>query len=106
MIQRDFFEDLFVLELANNHWGKLERGLRIVADFAKIVKFNNVRAAIKIQLRDVDNFIHKDFRNRTDIRYIKKTLDTRLTKEEYATLVHAIRQAGCIPSATPFDEKS
>ena len=24
---KDFFENLFVLELANNHWGKLERGL-------------------------------------------------------------------------------
>src|SRR5262249_53270453 len=89
-----------------NHWGKLERGLKIVNDFAKIVRFNNVRAAIKLQLRDVDNFIHKDFRSRTDIRYIKKTIDTRLRKDEYATLVSAIRQASCIPAATPFDEKS
>ena len=30
----DIFEDLFVLELANNHWGKLERGLKIIDDFA------------------------------------------------------------------------
>ena len=60
------FEDLFVLELANNHWGRVERGLRIVTDFSRIVRFNNVRAAIKIQLRDVDAFIHKDFRERDD----------------------------------------
>lgn len=100
------FEDLFVLELANNHWGNLERGLRIVTDFARIVRFNNVRAAIKLQLRDVDAFIHKDFRNREDIRYIKKTLDTRLAKDDYAALVQAIRKSGCIPMATPFDEKS
>lgn len=100
------FEDLFVLELANNHWGRLERGLRIVTDFSRIVRFNNVRAAIKIQLRDVDAFIHKDFRERNDIRYIKKTLDTRLEKNAYASLVRAIRKAGCIPMATPFDEKS
>ena len=26
-VQDNIFEDLFVLELANNHWGKLERGL-------------------------------------------------------------------------------
>jgi N-acetylneuraminate synthase len=100
------FEDLFVLELANNHWGKLERGLRIVTDFSRIVRFNNVRAAIKIQLRDVDAFIHKDFRERLDIRYIKKTLDTRLEKQDYASLVRAIRKSGCVPMATPFDEKS
>ena len=24
---RDLFENLFVLEMANNHWGKLARGL-------------------------------------------------------------------------------
>ncbi len=105
-MNRYFFEDLFVLEMANNHWGNVERGLKIISDFSKIARFNNVRAAIKIQLRDVDSFIHKDFRKRTDIRYIKKTLDTQLSKDDIATLVTAIRKSGCIPSATPFDEKS
>ncbi len=102
----EIFEDLFVLELANNHQGSLERGLRIVTSFSRIVRFNNVKAAIKLQLRDVDAFIHKDFRARSDIRYIKRTLDTRLSKTEYATLANAIRRAGCIPMATPFDEVS
>ncbi len=106
MIQRNFFEELFVLELANNHWGKVERGLKIIADFSKIVRYNNVRATIKLQLRDVDNFIHKDFRDRSDIRYIKKTIDTQLSKEDITTLVHAVRNAGCLPSATAFDEAS
>ncbi len=106
MIDRDIFEDLFVLEMANNHWGSLERGLKIAGTFAQVVRFNNVRAAIKLQFRDVDTFIHKDFRDRTDIRYIKKTLDTRMSEEAFATLVKAIRQASCIPMATPFDEKS
>jgi N-acetylneuraminate synthase len=100
------FEDLFVLELANNHWGRLERGLKIVTDFSRIVRFNNVRAAIKLQLRDVDTFIHKEYRQNQDIRYIKKTMKTRLTHGDYATLANAIRKGGCIPMATPFDEKS
>lgn len=100
------FEDLFVLELANNHWGRLARGLKIVTDFSRIVRFNNVKAAIKLQLRDVDAFIHTDFRGRNDIRYIKKTLDTRMEKGDFAVLVEAIRKNGCIPMATPFDEKS
>jgi sialic acid synthase SpsE len=106
MIHRDFFEELFVLEMANNHLGSIERGLKIIADFSKIVRFNNVRATIKLQIRDVDNFIQRDFRKRTDIRYIKKTIDTQLSKEALATLVEAIIKAGCIPSATPFDEAS
>ncbi len=106
MSSNRIFDDLFVLELANNHWGKLERGLRIVTDFSRIVRFNNVRAAIKLQLRDVDAFIHKDFRAREDIRYIKKTIETRLAKPDFLTLVDAISKAGCIPMATPFDEVS
>ena len=105
-INRDIFDELFVLELANTHWGSLERGLKIITDFSRIVRFNSVRASIKLQFRDVDNFIHRDFRDRTDIRYIKKTLDTKMTEDDYATLVKAVRQGGCIPMATPFDEKS
>ena len=106
MIDKDIFEELFMLELANNHLGSLERGLKIVAEFAQVVRFNNVRATIKLQFRDVDSFIHKDFVDRKDLRYVKKTLETRLTDEDLATLVRAIRQAGFTATATPFDERS
>ena len=106
MIDRDIFEDLFVLEMANNHWGRLERGLKIVGTFAQVVRFNNIRAAIKLQFRDVPSFIHKDFLHRTDIRYIKKTLETRMEEDDFAALVKAIRKASCVPMATPFDERS
>jgi N-acetylneuraminate synthase len=106
MNAKRIFEDLFVLELANNHWGRLERGLKIITDFSRIVRFNNVKAAIKLQFRDVDSFIHKDYRQNQEIRYIKKTMDTRLSHKDYAILVEAIRKGGCIPMATPFDEPS
>lgn len=106
LMNRDIFEGLFVLELANNHLGKLERGLKIITDYSRIVRFNNVKAAIKLQFRDVDRFIHKDYKHRTDLRYIKKTLDTQLPKEAYVTMVNAIKDGGCIPMATAFDEKS
>lgn len=106
MTGNDIFDELFVLELANNHLGDLQRGLKIINNYAQVVRFNNVRAAIKLQLRDVDTFIHKDFRQRDDIRYIKKTIDTRLRPEDYGTMVQAVREAGCIPLATPFDESS
>ena len=100
------FEELFVLEMANNHYGQLDRALKIVREYSRIVRFNNVRAAIKFQLRDVDSFIHQDFRGRTDIRYIKKTIDTQMPRENFMALTEAIKKAGCIPMATPFDEKS
>jgi len=110
------FENLFVLELANNHWGSLKRGKQIVKEFAKVVKANKVKAAIKLQFRDVDTFIHKDFREdgsgieltklpkRT--RYIQKTNKTKLSYDEFEELINYIRKHDCIPMATPFDEKS
>lgn len=106
MINRDIFDELFVLELANNHWGDLDRGLRIVKEFSTVVRYNDIRAAIKLQFRDVDNFIHGGFRDRTDIRYVKKTLETQLTRDEMATLVESVRRNNCIRMATPFDEAS
>jgi sialic acid synthase SpsE len=105
-MNRDIFEDLFVLELANNHLGDVDRGLKIISDYSQVVRFNNVRTAIKIQLRDVDRFIHKDFRDRTDVRYIKKTVATQLSFDEVSRMIKAIREGNCIPMATPFDEKS
>ena len=103
---KTIFDDLFVLELANNHLGSVKRGLKIISDYGKIVRFNNVRAAIKLQFRDVDSFIHKDHRKREDVRYIKKTIATQLSDEDYATMIKAIKRNGCIPMATPFDERS
>ena len=100
------FENLFVLELANNHWGKLDRGLKIIRDFSRVVRFNDVHVAIKLQFRDVDNFVHPAFRDREDIRYIKKTLSTKLPWESLRTMVDAVRDAGMVTMVTPFDEVS
>lgn len=103
---RDLFENFFVLELANNHWGRLDRGIKIIRDHGAIVRYNNVKAAIKLQFRDVDEFIHPEFKGNTEHRYIKKTEDTKLTRDEFARMVEEIRNVSCIPMATPFDEKS
>lgn len=100
------FENLFVLELANNHWGSVERGLKIIHDHGDVVKKNNVKAAIKLQFRDVDNLIQQSFKGNQEIRYIKKTEATKLSKEEFAILLNEIKKVGCIAMATPFDEVS
>ena len=47
-MRTNIFEDLFVLEIANNHWGSVDRGLKMISDYGKVVRFNNVRAAIKL----------------------------------------------------------
>lgn len=100
------FEDLFVLELASNHWGDVDRGLKIINDFSKVVHKNDIKAAIKLQFRDVNSFIHEDYKTNRDIRYIKKVTDTSMSADQYKILVDAIKECNCIPMSTPFDEKS
>ncbi len=106
MINQDPFEDLFVLEMTNNHQGRLDRALAIVRAHSRVVRFNGVRAAIKLQFRDTERFVHPAFRDRTDIRYIRRVMETRLAHDDYRTIVEHIRKNGCIPMATPFDERS
>jgi sialic acid synthase SpsE len=103
---RDLFMNLFVLELANNHWGSLDRALKIVRNHGTVVRYNNVRAAIKLQFRDVDRFIHASFKGKEDLRYIRKTEETKMAREDFAAVVQEIVDVGCIPMATPFDEAS
>jgi len=103
---KQIFENLFVLELANNHWGSLERGLKIINDHARVVRHNGIKAAIKLQFRDVDEFIHEDYKGNKDLRYINKTEVTKLTEKDFKTMLDEIKNLGCIPMATPFDEKS
>ena len=58
--KNNIFHNLFVLELANNHLGKLDRGLKIINDFSRVVRFNNIKAAIKLQFRDLYTLILKE----------------------------------------------
>jgi len=103
---RDLFENLFVLELANNHLGSVARGLKIVREHGTVARYNNVKAAIKLQFRDVDEFIHPDFKGNQELRYVKKTEATQLSRAEFSILVDEIRSIACLPLATPFDEAS
>ncbi len=100
------FDELFVLELANNHWGRFDRGVRIVKAFGEVVRRNGVRAAIKLQFRDIDSFVHRHHRLRGDHRYIKKITATRMPWHELGALVEVVRGEGMQTMVTPFDEAS
>ena len=106
MINKSIFEDLFVLELANNHLGDVKRGIDMIEEFSQVIRFNNVRAAIKLQFREMDTFVHPNYKESKDIKYIKKTTEKKLTKQEYKILIDKIVDSGCIPMSTPFDESS
>ena len=101
---KNLFEDLFVLELANNHLGDFDRAKEMILQCAQIAHKFSAKVAIKFQLRDAKNFVHKDFCDRDDIRYVRKVLDTILTNDEYKRLYDIAREQGFLTMATPFDE--
>lgn len=100
------FNNLFIFEMANNHQGSVEHGLRIINAMADIAKRHRIRAAIKLQFRDLDTFIHPDFRESKDNKHIPRFLSTRLSEKEFASLADETKNKGLISMCTPFDESS
>lgn len=100
------FKNLFILDMANNHQGDVNHGLRIIREHAAVVREAGVRAAIKFQFRDLDSFIHPSHRDKTDNKHIPRFLGTRLSWDEFQKLLDAVRAEGLITCCTPFDEPS
>ena len=105
MIKYDFNE-LIVLDLANNHQGDLEHGLNIIKAMGKVVNELGMRAALKFQFRQLDTFIRPDFKKRDDVAHIPRFFSTRLSIKDYKQLIKEVRAQGMIPTCTPFDEES
>ena len=96
---------LFVFEMANNHMGDVEHGIRIVREFRKIAHGRDFHFSFKLQHRDI-SYIHPDHRNRKDHKYIKRFTETKLSREDFARLKDEITAAGFISMCTPWDEPS
>lgn len=96
---------MYILEMANNHMGDLQHGKLIVDNFAYLVKKYEVNAAIKLQFRQLDSFIHKDFVN-SDLKQVKRFKETKLSKEEFKELLNYIRKHNLKTCCTAFDNAS
>lgn len=97
-------ENLFIFEMANNHQGSVEHGIAIIREMGKVARKHNIKAAVKLQYRNLDNFIHPDFKDREDVKHIPRFLSTRLNYSEFCVLIDEIKKEGMIPMSTPFDE--
>ncbi|MDO8594516.1 MAG: N-acetylneuraminate synthase family protein [bacterium] len=100
------FKNLFIFEMANNHQGSLAHGKRIIEEAAAAAKEYGVRAAVKLQFRNLPEFVHPDFRNRKDVKHIPRFMETALSRKDFEVLVSEVRRHGLITMATPFDEAS
>ena len=99
-------DKLFVLEMANNHMGSLDHGIRIVRAFGEICRKYPFTVAFKLQYRDLDTFIHPLMQGRDDIKYVKRFSETRLSRGDFDRLAEEMRTQGFLVIATPFDEPS
>src|SRR5438309_596367 len=97
---------LFVFEMANNHMGRVEHGLRIVEAMREASRGFPFSFAIKLQYRDIDSFIHPDYIHRHDLKFVKRFSETRLSWKQFKQLKDAIENAGFISVCTPSDEIS
>jgi len=97
---------LFIFEMANNHMGQLDHGLRIIRELHQVSRGFDFHFAFKFQYRHLDTFIHPEYRGRSDIKYVKRFCETRLAAEEFRVLKSAAEELGFITVCTPFDEAS
>lgn len=100
----DSSKPLFICDLANNHFGDIEHAKQIIDELAIVAKETNEQLSIKFQFRNLVNYIHKDFKNRRDIKYIDRFLSTELRKEDFHELTNYIKGRNMVTMATPFDE--
>jgi sialic acid synthase SpsE len=99
---------LFIFEMANNHSGNVGHGITILREINNVIgQFRDIfDFGLKLQYRDLDSLIHPDFKQRMDLKYIKRFSETKLQLEEFATLRAEIVNLGFLAICTPFDEKS
>lgn len=97
---------LFIFEMANNHMGNVEHGLRIVRAMHEVSKDFPFNIGIKLQYRDIDTFIHPDYQKRTDLKFVKRFSETRLSWEDYKRIKDQMHECGMLAICTPWDEIS
>lgn len=103
-----FKKPLFTFEMANNHQGDVEHGKRIIREIKRAVApFEEYfDFAVKFQYRDLDTFIHPDYKERMDIKNVKRFQETRLSQEQFLELKKEVELQGMYTMCTAFDEKS
>ena len=95
----------YIFEMANNHQGSVEHAKLIVDTFAFLANKQKINAAIKLQFRQLDTFIHKDYKE-SDLKFVKRFNSTRLLKEQFKEIVDYIHEKNMVSVATPFDNES
>jgi len=94
-----------VYELANNHGGDVNLGIRIIDEFAKVAEnFPQFDHCFKFQYRHIPAYIHPTAD--PNDKYVKRFRETDLSPTDRITLKNHAFKRGFMTACTPFDEKS
>ena len=99
-------QPLFIYEMANNHMGDVEHGIRIIRELKAASEGFPFRFCVKLQYRDISSCIHPDYQGRYDLKYVKRFSETHLPWDKYRQIKDAIVDAGFLAMCTPWDEVS
>jgi len=106
MKKNKLFQDLFVLDLANNHFGDVKHAERVITEFGKIREKFKLNACIKFQFRNLKTFVHpKEIHNKKN-KYVQRFLSTELKLEDFVKLKKISKRYGFSTACTAFDEDS
>ncbi len=105
-MKKNIFQNLFVLDLANNHFGDLNHAKKIINQFSNICKKKKINFVIKFQFRNLDTYLHKSALIDKNNKYVKRFNSTRLSLTDIKTLVSYCKSKKVLTACTPFDEES
>lgn len=67
----------YIFEMANNHNGDVEHANLIIDRFSDLAEKHRIDAGIKLQLMQLDNYIHNDYVN-SDFKYVRIFKDAEM----------------------------
>lgn len=96
---------LVILEIANNHMGDVHHAISLIRNYHTITKkFKNIDFALKFQFRDLDTYIHSNFKN-TNHNQVKRFESTKLSNSEWNKIFNFSNKKFKL-ICTAFDELS
>ena len=97
---------LIIFEMANNHMGSVKHGKKIINNLKEQAQGYDFEFAVKFQYRDLDPFIHPEYKNRMDLKFVKRFSETRISDDDYLSLKSECEKVGFKTICTSFDEVS
>jgi sialic acid synthase SpsE/D-lyxose ketol-isomerase len=102
----NFKNYLVTFEIANNHMGDIEHGKKLLDSLSAVCEGYDFEFVVKYQFRDLDTFIHPDYKGNHEFKFVKRFEETLLSDEQWVQLISHSKNNGFTTMCTPFDEVS